>query len=63
MLVTEPNVVWLQVTVLVLAILFVTITLASDCFVKSFRAYAVFERSMEGVDTIQPDLLTGNMSG
>ena len=31
MLVTEPNVVWLRVTVLVVAVVFLTTTLASDC--------------------------------
>ena len=42
-LVTEPNTVWLLVTLLV--VVFVTTTWASDCFVKFFRAHAVFERS------------------
>ena len=46
MLVTEPNVVWLLVRLLV-AIVFVTTKLASVCFVKSFRAHTVFERSTE----------------
>ena len=47
MLVMEPNVVWLLVTVFVVDVVFVTTTLASDCFVKSFHAHAVFERSMK----------------
>ena len=38
MLVTEPNVVWQLVTVLPVAVV----------FVKSFRAHAVSERSMDG---------------
>ena len=46
MLVTEPNVVWLLVTELVVAVEFVTTTIVY--FAKSFRAHAVFERSTMG---------------
>ena len=47
MLISEPNVVWLLVAVLV-SILFVTITLAFVFLVKYFRAHVVFESSTEG---------------
>ena len=66
MLVTEPIVVWLLVKVSILAISFVTTTLASDCFVKSFPAHAVFERSTEGVLKQFRRIFfwrSGNMSG
>ena len=59
MLVTEPNVVWLLVKVLV-AIVFVTTTLASKCLLCQIFpcprcVLKIHGRS--GVDTIQPDLL------
>ena len=47
-LVTVQNGVWLVVSVLVVAVVFVTTTSAFNCFVKSFRAHAVFEISTMG---------------
>ena len=45
MLVTVPSVMWLLVTLLIVAVILVTTTFfPSICFVKSFRAHAVFER-------------------
>ena len=60
MLVTEPNVVWLLVTVLVVAIVFVTTTLASGCFLCQILPCprCVWKIYRGGVcDTIQVDLL------
>ena len=49
MLVTDPNVVWLLVTVLFVALCsWLPHLLPAVCFIKSFLAHVVFERSTEG---------------
>ena len=59
MLVTEPNVVWLLVTVLVVAIVFVITTFASDCLLLSSPSVPklCLKNPRREVDAIQPDLL------
>ena len=58
MLVTEPNVVWLLVTVLV-AVVFMTTTFASDCLLLSSPSVPTLclKDPWREVDAIQPDLL------
>ena len=59
MLVPEPNVVWLLVTVLVVAVVFVTTTFASDCLLLSSPSVPTLclKDPRREVDEIQPDLL------
>ena len=59
MLVTEPNVVWLLVTVLVVAVVFVTTTFLSDCLLLSSSTVSTLclKDQQREVDAIQPDLL------
>ena len=59
MLVLEPNVVWLLVTVLVMAVVFVTTTFASDCLLLSSPSVPTLclKDPRREADAIQPDLL------
>ena len=65
MLGTEPNVVWLLVIVLVVAVMFMTTTFAYDCLLLSSPSVPTLclKDPWREVDAIQPDLLMGTAMG